>query len=185
MLEFASEITSRGLPRSVLEIDDRWSTVYGDFDFDPIKFPSPQDMVSTLHQNGFKVTLWIIPFLSSSSKSFAEASSNGFLVQSSEGEALFQFWQPGEYVAALDVTNPAACDWMVSRLYGLMERYGLDGFKFDAGEPCWLPEEPVTHAALKHPNCYTRMWVTQVLLHTADALLMMRPGCGSLRALRS
>lgn len=51
---FAEEIASRGLPRSVMEIDDRWQAAYGELDFDREKFPDPKAMVDRLHSMGFK-----------------------------------------------------------------------------------------------------------------------------------
>lgn len=55
MLRYAREICDRGLARSVMEIDDRWQTRYGDIEFDPRKFPDPKAMVDELHALGFKV----------------------------------------------------------------------------------------------------------------------------------
>lgn len=52
---FAAEIANRKLPRSVMEIDDRWQAGYGELDFDMQKFPDPKEMVDKLHEMGFKV----------------------------------------------------------------------------------------------------------------------------------
>jgi alpha-glucosidase (family GH31 glycosyl hydrolase) len=40
--KYANEIVARGMDRSIMEIDDRWQRKYGDFDFDPDKFPDPK-----------------------------------------------------------------------------------------------------------------------------------------------
>ena len=55
VLRYAREICDWGLARSVMEIDDRWQTRYGDIEFDPRKFPDPKAMVDELHALGFKV----------------------------------------------------------------------------------------------------------------------------------
>jgi alpha-glucosidase (family GH31 glycosyl hydrolase) len=65
-------------------------------------------------------------------------------------------------VAILDVTNPDAIDWFVRRLRTLQEEVGLDGFKFDAGEPCFLPFGCHTFRPLRHPAEYTNLYVTRV-----------------------
>jgi hypothetical protein len=39
VLKFAQEISSRGMARSVMEIDDKWQRTYGDLHFDVKKFP--------------------------------------------------------------------------------------------------------------------------------------------------
>jgi alpha-glucosidase (family GH31 glycosyl hydrolase) len=39
ILNYAEEINQHGFSNSQIEIDDMFSTKYGDFDFDPKKFP--------------------------------------------------------------------------------------------------------------------------------------------------
>lgn len=56
VLRYAEEIVCRGMQRSVMEIDDKWQTLYGDLTFDPKKFPDPVGMIDALHELGFKVT---------------------------------------------------------------------------------------------------------------------------------
>lgn len=65
-------------------------------------------------------------------------------------------------VCALDVTNPEAVSWFVSRLHRLQSLYGIDGFKFDGGEPCFLPPGFKTHRPISHATEYTRLWVSEV-----------------------
>lgn len=65
-------------------------------------------------------------------------------------------------VCALDVTNPEAVQWFVTRLRRLQSLYGIDGFKFDGGEPCFLPPGFKTHRPISHATEYTRLWVSEV-----------------------
>ena len=47
---------------------------------------------------------------------------------------------------AIDLTSDAAVVWLLSRLEALQQKVGLDGFKFDASEPCFLPRgKPTAH----------------------------------------
>lgn len=162
VLAFAEEIVDRNLPRSVMEIDDRWSVKYGDLEFDRSKFPDPAGMVARLHELGFLVTLWIIPFANLDSRAVTSTETRKFFVTNSSGDVgEFDWWQPTR-VAALDVTNPEACEWFLSRLKRLQSEYGLDGFKFDAGEPSFLPPNCVTARPLGTPSDYTRLWVGKV-----------------------
>jgi myogenesis-regulating glycosidase len=165
--KFAAEIVERSLPRSVLEIDDRWQAAYGDTAFDTAKFPDAAGMVARLHEQGFLVTLWVMPFVEESSACYAEGAARGFFVRSNVSAGLglkpgfFRWWNSAP-VVGLDVTNPEACEWFVGRLKALQEATGVDGFKFDAGEPCFLPASFRTYRPLTHPSEYTRAWVVNV-----------------------
>ncbi|QDZ19212.1 glycoside hydrolase [Chloropicon primus] len=169
VLTYAKEIKDSGLDYSVMEIDDRWQISYGDLDFDPGKFPDPKGMVEQLHEMGFKVTLWVMPFVEKRSAAFKEGREKGYFVKRvtsachpyEEQPGFFKWWNLPS-VVALDVTNPEAVDWYVSRLRRLQDLYGIDGFKFDGGEPCFLPKNPITSKALSYPSEYTHLWVKEV-----------------------
>lgn len=65
VLAFANQIIANNYPFSHLEIDDFWETCYGSLVFDPAKFANVASMTSQLHSLGFKVTLWVHPFINS------------------------------------------------------------------------------------------------------------------------
>jgi len=161
VLNFAREIVDNGMSASVIEIDDKWQSGYGDLEFDSKKFPDPSAMVDHLHSMGFKVTVWVMPFIAEDTDAYREGKGKGYFVESSIQNGFFRWWQSPP-VVALDVTNPEAVDWFVSRLRRLQSKHGIDGFKFDAGEPCFLPRRFVTHTPLSHPSEYTRAWVNNV-----------------------
>lgn len=45
------------------------------------------------------------------------------------------------------------------QLKALQAAHGIDGYKFDAGEPCFLPRRFATHASISSPSEYTRLYV--------------------------
>ena len=51
-------------------IDDTWQLGYGTWEFDPRRFADPKGMVGKLHEQGFKVLLWMCPFVSMDSPAF-------------------------------------------------------------------------------------------------------------------
>lgn len=161
VIQFANEIVARGLPRSVMGIDDRWSVKYGDLGFDAQKFPDPKAMVHQLHHMGFKVTLWVTPFANLDSNAVC-GEGRKYFVKTKDGEiGQFEWWQPTR-VAALDVTDPDAREWFVKGLRRLCDQYGIDGFKFDAGEPSFLPERSTLQNTMVSPSEYTRTWIHEV-----------------------
>lgn len=162
IVKFAQRIAASRLSHSVMGIDDRWSSSYGELRFDEVKFPDPAKMVEQLHSLGFMVTLWVTPFANSDSSPIVDSNTRRYYVAMPDGNiGQFEWWQPG-HAAALDVTNPEACEWFVSQLQSLQENYHVDGFKFDAGEPCFLTPGSVLHRKLESPNDYTRKWIQNI-----------------------
>jgi alpha-glucosidase (family GH31 glycosyl hydrolase) len=160
VLQFADEIIGNGYPYGVMEIDDRWQVHYGDFSFDPQRFPNAQGMIDELHAKGFKVTAWIIPFFDQDGLAFAEGREHGYLVRQEDGTPyLVQWWQGRG--GLLDATNPQAMQWFFASLEKLQRETGLDGFKFDAGEACFFPPDGVTAHPI-HPNEYTHHYVDAI-----------------------
>lgn len=137
-IAYAHEIIRRGFPPGVLIIDDNWMEDYGSWSFHPARFPDPKRMVDELHELGFKVMLWVCPYVSADSRTGRALDKQGFLVRDSRGKAALRRWWNG-YSAVLDYTHPEACAWFTGVLDDLVARYGIDGFKFDAGDPAGDP----------------------------------------------
>lgn len=133
VLRYAQGIAENGFPSGVLMIDDSWQEYYGSFAFKPDKFPSPRDMVDKLHSMGFKVMLWVCPFVSPDSPEYRMLSAKGYLLKSKGGKPAIVSWWNGQS-ACYDFTNPAATAYFVSELKHVQQAYGVDGFKFDAGD---------------------------------------------------
>lgn len=144
VLAYANNVLKNELPAGVLMIDDNWSKYYGEFDFDKEKFPNAKNMVANLHKKGFKVMVWICPFISPDSKEFRELADKRFLLlnrgkndtatwSNKELQPLIINWWNG-YSACLDLTNPGAVKWLKDKLNFLQTTYGIDGFKLDAGD---------------------------------------------------
>lgn len=163
VLKFADEIIQNGFPYGVLEIDDRWQKHYGDIAFDSERFPNPKEMIDTLHAKDFKVTAWVIPFFDPDAAAFAEGASKNYLVRQQNGAPYLVSWWQGKG-GLLDVTNPSALTWFLESLSKLQVESGLDGYKFDAGEACFLPSDALTHAPI-HPNQYAQRYVDFISQH--------------------
>ena len=158
VLEFAHAIREAKIPAGFIEIDDKWESHYGDTQFDATKFPNPRAMVDALHGMGFKVTLWLHPFVNLDSNTYAQLRHSGNLVGDRSGDAgLIQWWQG--IGAVWDFSNPVAAAAYRARLAELQSRYGFDGFKFDGGDVNLVPRDLKTHAditAAQYADVYNR-----------------------------
>ncbi len=134
IMKYAHAVVDNDFPTGVLMIDDNWQRHYGNFEFKPDRFPDPKGMVEELHAMGFKVMLWICPFVSPDSPEYRELAAKGYLIRKkgSDMPAILTWWNGQS--ACYDLTNPAAFDHFVAILKGMQAEYGIDGFKLDAGD---------------------------------------------------
>jgi alpha-glucosidase (family GH31 glycosyl hydrolase) len=132
VMKYARNILANGFPAGVLMIDDNWQEDYGKLNFHPGRFPNPRQMTDSLHSMGFKIMLWVCPFVSPDCDVYRELRNKKYFVTDSKGNPAIISWWNGES-ALLDFTNPAAAGWYKAQLNKLTTVYGVDGFKFDAG----------------------------------------------------
>ena len=97
--ELAGEILREGFENSQIEIDDMWETCYGSAQFDLEKFPDVKGLTDYLHEKGFRVTLWIHPFINKNcndGQAYDYAIEHGYVVESTEGNYETSWWQGKE-----------------------------------------------------------------------------------------
>ena len=144
ILRYAQSMLDNGLPPGVLMIDDTWQAGYGDWRFEPTRFNNPKEMIEKLHVKGFKVLLWMCPWVSMDIPAFRRIAwginpndvkgypaKGGFLMDGNKPAAV-KWWNG--YSALLDFTHPNARAWFKEQLDGLVKDFAVDGFKFDGGE---------------------------------------------------
>ena len=151
ILAYAQSMVDHGLPPGIFMIDDTWQAGYGDWRFEPTRFSDPKGMVDKLHAMGYKVLLWMCPFVSMDTPAFRRIAwgvnpddvkgwpaKGGFLNESTKPSmkgmpypASIKWWNGSS--ALLDFTHPNAVAWFDEQLGRLVRDYAVDGFKFDGG----------------------------------------------------
>ena len=143
ILAYAQSMLDNGCPPGVLMIDDTWQVAYGDWNFDGRRFSDPKGMVKKLHDQGFKVILWMCPWVSMDSPAYrlltrgidpfkVERFPIGGLYRDAKGVVTPVEWWNG-VSAMLDFTDPRGREWFKGELDRLVADYGVDGFKLDGG----------------------------------------------------
>lgn len=144
ILKYARDLIDNGYPPGVLMIDDNWQVDYGVWEFSPLRFNDPKRMVAKLHEMGFKVMLWVCPFVSPDSEVFRYLADEGMLLleedknrdetwkNTQQQAAIIRWWNGAS--ACLDLSNPKTREWFKGRLDYLVDEFGIDGFKMDAGD---------------------------------------------------
>jgi len=162
ILKYAHDIVDNGFPsNAVLMIDDNWQKYYGNFEFKPERFPDPKDMCDELHALGFKVMIWVCPFISPDSVEGRALSKKGYLVKNFEGNApaVVKWWNGYSHV--LDMSNPEARQWLVDTLRDMQEKYGIDGFKLDAGDGTFYdPKSTRMYDGTSYGTLHSGLWAS-------------------------
>ncbi len=153
---YAEAILAHGWPPGVLMIDDTWQEDYGCWDFHPGRFRDPAGMVAHLHALGFAVMLWVCPMISPDSAAYRHLADQGLLLRGHDGRPAIRPWWNG-HSALLDMTHPGAIAWMDERLRRLQRDYGIDGFKFDAGDFASYRSDDLAHVP-GHPGTHSAAW---------------------------
>ena len=155
ILRYADHILENDMPAGVLMIDDGWSDYYGKWVFSREKFPHAEEMLKTLHSKGFFVMLWICPYITPDTLQYRQAKAMDILIKNPDGKPLITEWWNG-WSAALDLSNPAAVNWLDEQLQAL-RAMGVDGFKFYGADVLYYPDDMVTAGGVT-PNEMARLW---------------------------
>ena len=153
VLAYAQSMLDNGVPAGVLMIDDTWQAGYGDWRFEPSRFRDPKGMMDKLHALGYKVMLWMCPYVGMDLPAFRRIAwginpddvrgyptKGGFLtpkgmrpLANGVVEPKACRWWNG-YSAFLDFSHPNANAWFKETLDRLVADYGVDGFKLDGAD---------------------------------------------------
>lgn len=168
ILAYAQAIIDNGYPPGVLMIDDNWQEDYGTWEFSSRRFKDPKGMIEQLHAMGFKVMMWVCPFVSADSADFRQLAADGLLILDSQKTqnivwantknkaAVIRWWNGAS--ACLDLSNPKTQLWFKKKLDYLVEEYGVDGFKFDAGDARFYTRGVVSWQQDVTPNDHTQFF---------------------------
>ncbi len=152
ILEYAKKILAMGIQPGVLILDDGWQKDYGDWRFTEKRFRDPVGMMRRLKEMGFKVMLWIVPYISPKTAAYGELLKNDALIRDADGKVYMAHWWKAES-AVLDLTTKPAQNWLEAELERIREEYGADGFKMDGGDAMYLPKNyPLA-------NLQNKLWI--------------------------
>lgn len=144
--EYTDAIAANGFPCGVYMMDGGYLKHMGSMSFEDSLFPDPTAMFDRIHSHGWKSIIWMAYFVSPDSREYkklryhAQHSTLDLLVHRRDNnEAAVIRWWSG-ISAAYDLTNPEGYKYYSDELKSFLERYHIDGFKFDAGDPRFFTE---------------------------------------------
>lgn len=187
---FGPWVAFKGEPEEVaaapeeLEAHDIAATAIWDQDFRNYDHPGLPAMAAAIHEHGLRVLTYMNTFLDAVEQEglLQEAIDEGYLPLTPGGEP-YTVTRVGHESSIVDLTNPAARDWMADRLEAAYAT-GVDGWMADYGE--WVAPDMQFHDGrdgAEYANLYTVDWaqlnaevLAQVHDEVADALYFSRSG---------
>ncbi|WP_379342232.1 alpha-xylosidase [Paenibacillus sp. GCM10027629] len=126
--EVAAQLKDNSIPSDVIHLDTGWFEKEWrcNYEFSEERFDDPERMISDLKEQGYRISLWQLPYFTPTNELFAEIVNNGYAVLTADGRL------PTDD-AILDFSNPEAVSWYKERLAGLL-RLGVGAIKVDFGE---------------------------------------------------
>lgn len=133
-------IRKEDFPCDVIHLDTGWFRTdwLCEWKFNPERFPDPEQFIGNLRKEGFKVSLWQMPYIATEAEQHDEAKANNYmapLIKAREqGGSNFSAL---DYAGTIDFTYPKAIEWYKNLLKELLEM-GVVCIKTDFGEDIHL-----------------------------------------------
>ena len=144
-------------PCDVIHLDTGWFRTdwLCEWKFNPERFPDPEAFIRRLAEQGFKVSLWQLPYISDEAEQINEARENHYISQKasqspseeslaevsgnqtsppSEGLGEASNFSTLDYAGTIDFTNPEAVRWYQQKLLKPLLDMGVKCIKTDFGE---------------------------------------------------
>ena len=135
VLDLAHGFRENKIPCDVIYLDINYMDGYRCFTWSPKDFPTPKNMLDTLHNLGFKVVTIIDPGIKNEKgyRVYDSGLSEDVFVKKADGKYFVgQVW-PGDCMFP-DFLNEKTREWWGSQYKSLLD-YGVDGFWNDMNEP--------------------------------------------------
>ncbi|MET7476984.1 TIM-barrel domain-containing protein [Streptomyces sp. NPDC005648] len=132
LLAYATELHDNGLGGHTIQLDDKWESNYGNLTWDPTTFPDPRGLSDKIHDMGFDFGLWVTLWINLDSANYQYAADHGYLLMDAKdtSKPCEVTWWNGQ-AGIIDLANPDAKAWYEGNLKTLMDKYRIDGLKFD------------------------------------------------------
>jgi alpha-D-xyloside xylohydrolase len=127
-------------PCDVIHLDTGWFRTdwLCEWKFNPERFPDPKGFFKRLKDNGFRVSLWQLPYVAAGAEQLKEAKENHYISlptkaeDSSTGGA--SNFSALDYAGTIDFTYDKAVDWYKNQLLKPLLDMGVTCIKTDFGE---------------------------------------------------
>ena len=142
--EICDRLRQEHYPCDVIHLDTGWFRTdwLCEWKFNPERFPDPKAFIQRLKQNGFRVSLWQLPYVAQGAEQLEEAKHNKYISQptttpdaSSSGDTSGSSnFSALDYAGTIDFTYDKAVNWYKNQLLKPLLDMGVTCIKTDFGE---------------------------------------------------
>lgn len=129
-------------PCDVIHLDTGWfrQDWLCEWKFNEERFPDPKAFIKGLKDNGFRVSLWQLPYIAEGAVQLNEAIENKYIAVNEDRIRGGSNFSSNDYAGTIDFTSPKATKWYQDLLKPLLEM-GVVCIKTDFGEDIHLNAE--------------------------------------------
>ena len=172
---YTDALAASGFPCGVYMMDGGWFSHMGSYEFHAPDYPDPKGMFERIRSHGWKTMIWTAHFVSPDSREYKMLRyGKGYMITGKDvlaysayrgrsgnigAKAAGVVWWWSGISAVWDLTYAPGWEDYVSTLERFAARYGIDGFKFDAGDPFRLYDTVRFHDPAKEAADYAHDYV--------------------------
>ncbi|MBQ3806867.1 MAG: glycoside hydrolase [Kiritimatiellae bacterium] len=164
--DYTADLAKSAFPCGVYMMDGGWFSHQGSYEFYEKDFPDPKGLFDRINAHGWTPLIWTAHFVSPDSREYKKLRYHDthncldYLayrkVPGSHDAAVVRWWSG--ISAIYDLTKPEANAYYAKTLHDFADKYGIKGFKFDAGDPRFFAEDCRFHDEKAEPVDYTRLY---------------------------
>lgn len=172
---YTEALAASGFPCGVYMMDGGWFSHMGSYEFHSPDYPDPKGMFERIRSHGWKTMIWTAHFISPDSREYKMLRyGRGYMITGKDvlaysayrgrtgyigAKAAGVVWWWSGISAVWDLTYVPGWEDYVSTLERFAAKYGIDGFKFDAGDPFRLYDTVRFHDPKKEAVDYSHDYV--------------------------
>ena len=178
--DICNRLREEHYPCDVIHLDTGWFRTdwLCEWKFNPERFPDPEAFIHRLASQGFKVSLWQLPYVAQGAEQLEEAKRNKYISQpatvvggsaadtSGKGESNFSAL---DYAGTIDFTNPDATNWYKNKLLKPLLYMGVKCIKTDFGENIHMDHQYFGSTPERLNNLYALLYQRAAYEATKEA----------------
>jgi alpha-D-xyloside xylohydrolase len=157
--EICDRLRNEDFPCDVIHLDTGWfrQDWLCEWKFNDERFPDPEAFLKRLKNNGFRVSLWQLPYVAEGAVQLKEALENKYIAANKSRLQGGSNFSSNDYAGTIDFTSFEATAWYKNLLKALLEM-GVSCIKTDFGEDIHLDADYQNMPAKLLHNIYPLLY---------------------------